>query len=140
MQPLYICTLQGCRVAIFFINISRYFFGHMAIQTYMGIDGIYGDRRKNRRRKTKIYTMSHSADATSVGPHTYIRIPLPCCVHIYCQLSAPFEIKISRPCIKVFKRVTANAYNKYLYFTILYMHYFLKYCHGRVHGYIELYR
>ena len=70
-----------------------YIFSHITIQTYMGyteIDGrIDGERRK--------YTKSHSAAATSVGPHTYIRIPLRCCVHvhIYCKLSAPIEIKIS---------------------------------------------
>ena len=50
----------------YILYISRYFFGHIAIQTYMGyteIDGrIDGERRK--------YTKSHSADATSVGPHT----------------------------------------------------------------------
>ena len=46
-----------------------YFFSHITIQTYMGyteIDGrIDGERRK--------YTKRHSAAATSVGPHTYIR-------------------------------------------------------------------
>ena len=71
-------------------------FSHIAIQTcmeYTEIDGrIDGERRK--------YTKSHSAAATSVGPHTYIRIPLRCCVHVhrYCKLSSPIEIKISRPC------------------------------------------
>ena len=58
-------------------DISRYF--HIAIQTYMGFTEIDG-RIDGKRRK------SHSAAATSVGPHTYIRIPLWCCVHvhIYC--------------------------------------------------------
>ena len=88
---------QGCRdISRYAIHrdifyISRYFFGHIAIQMYMRyteIDGrIDGERRK--------YTRSHHA--TSVGPHTYSRIPLRCCVHIYCKLSAPIEIKISRP-------------------------------------------
>ena len=86
---------------------------------YTEIDGrIDGERRK--------YTKSHSAAATSVGPHTYIRIPLRCCVHlhIYCKLSAPIEKK-NQPVFE--RRVTANAYNKYLFFTMLYMYmyYFL---------------
>ena len=121
--------------AICMYDISRYFvytciaiffwsYRDANVHGYTEIDG----RIERERRK---YTKSHSADATSVGPHTYIRIPLRCCVHIhvYCKLS---EIKLS-----LFKRVTANAYNKYLFFTILYVHvyYFLKYCHGRVHGY-----
>ena len=50
------------------IAICDIYFSHIAIQTYMGyteIDGrIDGERRK--------YTKSHSAAATSVGPHTYI--------------------------------------------------------------------
>ena len=80
-------------------GLPRYiaiFFSHIAIETCMGyteIDGrIDGERRK--------FTKSHSAAAASVGPHTYIKIPLRCCVHehIYCKLSAPIEIKISRPC------------------------------------------
>ena len=60
-------------IAIFFLyiaicDISRYLFGHLG---YTEIDErIDGERRK--------YTKSHSADATSVGPHTYIRIPLRC--------------------------------------------------------------
>ena len=80
---------------------------------YTEIDGrIDGERRK--------YTKSHSAAAISVGPHTYIRNPLRCCVHvhIYGKLSAPIEIKISRPC----KYLNANANNKYFFFTILYMY------------------
>ena len=80
---------QGCR-DIFYI--SRYAI-HRDIAIRTEIDGrIDGERRK--------YTKSHSAAATSVWPHTYIRIPLRCCVHlhIYCKLSAPIEIKISRPC------------------------------------------
>ena len=83
-------------IAIFFSYIAI-FFSHIAIQTNMGyteIDGrIDGEQRK--------YTKTHSAAATSVGPHTYIRIPPRCCVHvlIYCKLSVPpIEIKISCPC------------------------------------------
>ena len=97
---------------------------------YTEIDGrIDGERRK--------YTKGHSAAATSAGPHTYIPIPLRCCVHL-AYISAPIEIKISRPCKYLNAvHVTANACNQYFYFTMLYMYmyYFLKYCHGRAHGY-----
>ena len=53
----------------------RYIFLSYRDTNVHGIDGrIDGERRK--------YTKSHSAAATSVGPHTYIRIPLRCCVYI----------------------------------------------------------
>ena len=56
-------------------GLPRYiaiFFCHIAIQTYMGYMEIDGRIDGERRR----YTKSHSAGATSVGPHTYIRVYL----------------------------------------------------------------
>ena len=74
-------------IAIFFY-ISRY---AIYRDTFLVISRykrtwIYGDSRKNRRRKSEM-NESHSADATSVGP--YIRIQLRCCVYtcIYCKSS-----------------------------------------------------
>ena len=76
------------------------------------IDGrIDGERRKYiQQLQLVLYIHSNSAAVMRT------------CIHIYCKFTAPIEIKINRPC-KYF-----NDYNKYLFFTILYMYmyYFLK--------------
>ena len=64
----------------------RYFF---VISPYTGCTEIDG-RLDGEKRK---YTKSHSADATSVGPHEFR-----CCAAYMYKLSAPIEIKISRLC------------------------------------------
>ena len=53
---------------IFYISAYRDIF--LVISRYKRT-WIYGDSRKNRRRKTEM-NESHSADATSVGPHMHI--------------------------------------------------------------------
>ena len=126
----YFLYIAICDITRYFLYISRYAIYRdifLLISRYKRT-WIYGDRRKNRRRKSEIYEQSFSIMLGHTC--TYIRIQLRCCVHIYCKLSAPIEIQ---PPVLVCKRVTANAYNKSPYYTDMY--YFLKYCHGSVHGY-----
>ena len=61
------------RYIAIFLYISRYAIYRdifLVISRYKRT-WIYGDSRKNRRRKTEM-NESHSADATSVGPHMHI--------------------------------------------------------------------